>query len=319
MARAISDIFLKDLIDDNGSLSKIREIILKDDTLMLDLRGKSIMVYYRGGKLLEIKENGKSYQFICGDKKYIVTNLTIPNVEFADDGSYDTSLIEEYIAKFKYNMDIYFGGIRIDDKRPKRHSLENEIRQHIVRENNYTRNANSTDYFIIDTEYETTQKKKFDIVAIEWEADISTRKLQKGYQPKIVIFELKYGEDAIGEKCGLNDHLRDFNNFMTNTEEVACFKEDMLKVLNQKRELGLIPYLNPNLKGNNKNKITAFNDDIDFIFLIANYNKRSTKLMNEIKNMDKFKMLTSSYLGYGLYKNSLVDKSIIEDYDPNYP
>ncbi len=43
MARAISDNFLNDLI--KGSLSEIRNIILRDDTLMLDLRGKSIMVY----------------------------------------------------------------------------------------------------------------------------------------------------------------------------------------------------------------------------------------------------------------------------------
>ena len=46
MARAISDNFLNDLI--KGSLSKIREIILRDDTLMLDLRGKSINRFYCG-------------------------------------------------------------------------------------------------------------------------------------------------------------------------------------------------------------------------------------------------------------------------------
>ena len=313
MARAISNNFFNDL--NNGSLSKIREIILKDDTLMLDLRGKSIMVYYRGGKLLEIKENGKSYQFISGDKKYIATNFTIPNVEFADDGSCDTSLIEEYIAKFKYNMDFYFGGIRINNKQPKRHSLENEIRQHIVRENNFTNIAKDTDYFILDTEYGIGNGKKIDIVAIEWISKSNKRKLQNGYRPKLVFFELKYGGVAMAGNSGLKSHLDDFKLFKENNKIVESFKKDMLKVLDQKRELGLIPYL----KWGNKNDIKEFADDIELIFLIANYKKNSEVLMREIEQMEEFQMITSSYLGYGLYKNNLVDKSILKDYDPNNP
>ncbi|MBO5971595.1 MAG: hypothetical protein J6Q07_01115 [Alistipes sp.] len=313
MARAISDIFLNDLL--NGSLSEIREIILKDDTLMLDLRGKSIMVYYRGGKLLEIKENGKSYQFICGDKQYIAPNFTIPNVEFADDGSCDTSLIEEYIAKFKYNMDIYFGGIRINNKKPKRHSLENEIRQHIVRENNFTKIAKDTDYFILDTECGIGNGKKIDFVAIEWISKTNARKLQNGYRPKLVFFELKYGGESMARNSGLKSHLDDFKLFKENNKMVESFKKDMLEVLEQKRKLGLIPYLNCE----NKNDIKEFADDIELIFLIANYKKNSEVLMREIEQMEEFQMITASYLGYGLYKNNLVDKSILKDYDPNHP
>ena len=41
--------------------------------------------------------------------------------------------------------------------------------------------------------------------------------------------------------------------------------------------------------------------------------------MREIEKMEEFQMITSSYLGYGLYKNNLVDKSILKDYDPNNP
>ena len=104
-------------------------------------------------------------------------------------------------------------------------------------------------------------------------------------------------------------------SFKENDEIVKSFKEDMLKVLKQKRELGLIPCL----KWENKNEIGEFADDIELIFLIANYKKNSEVLMREIEQMEEFQMITSSYLGYGLYKNNLVDKSILKDYDPNHP
>ena len=114
---------------------------------------------------------------------------------------------------------------------------------------------------------------------------------------------------------GLKSHLDDFKLFKENDEIVKSFKEDMLKVLYQKRQLGLIPYL----KWKNKNDIVEFADDIELIFLIANYKKNSEVLMREIEKMEEFQMITSSYLGYGLYKNNLVDKSILKDYDPNNP
>ena len=117
----------------------------------------------------------------------------------------------------------------------------------MVRENNYTKKSKQTDYFIIDTEYETHNKKKFDIVALEWIANASKRKLQGGYKPQLVVFELKYAEAAIRDKCGLRDHLEAFEDFVADKTRVENFKKEMLDVLKQKREVGLI---HENMLGN---------------------------------------------------------------------
>lgn len=308
MGRAICQDFLKELT--SGTLRELLTIIQRDDTLMLELRGKSITVYYRGGRLLEITESRGGYKFKHGDKRYNRENIALPEVIISSKACYTASL-EEYIMRFKHCIDTYFGGIRCRERVRSRFSIENEIRQHIVRENNYTADASETDYFAIDTEYTTSRGKKFDIVAIEWLANAGDRKLQRGYRPRLVIFELKYGGKAVGGRCGLSDHLGDFEEFYEDSSEVEAFKRDMLEVLRQKRELGMIPYL----RDVNSNDIEEFADDIDFIFLMANYKSESSKLKAEIEKMGRFKTIEANHLGYGLYKHTLRCIECIDDID----
>lgn len=304
MNRHISKTFLDDLT--KGKLSEVLKIIKQDDTLMLELRGNRVTIYYRGGRLLEIEEaNSSTYSFLAGDSGYLMGN-SVPSLNnIMDRGQYNIEPLKNYIAKFKYYIDIYFGGIRNDstDDR-KRFSIENEIRQHLARENNHTTKARQTDYFIIDTEYEIYNGKKFDIVALEWIANASERKLQRGYKPQLVVFELKYAEDAITGKCGLCDHLKDFEDFVADETRVEKFKEEMLKVLEQKREMGLIPYLS----FINNNKVSDVVNDIEFINIIANYKNESTLLLREINAISRFKMITSNFMGYGLYKRNIINK-----------
>lgn len=303
MSRNISKAFLDDLT--KGKLSEVLKIIKQDDTLMLELRGNRIITYYRGGKLLEIEEVAPSiYSFNAGDKNYLTGN-SVPSLKsIMDRGQCNIELLETYIAKFKYYIDKYFGGIRNGSTRRNRFSIENEIRQHLVRENNHTKKADQTDYFIIDTEYETHNKKKFDIVALEWIANASKRKQQGGYKPQLVVFELKYAEAAISNKCGIRDHLKDFEDFVADEIRVKNFKEEMLKVLEQKRELGLIPYLS----FRNKNKVSDVVKDIEFVNIIANYKNESTLLLKEITAISQFKIMTSNFMGYGLYKRNIINK-----------
>lgn len=273
---------------------------------MLELRGQSITVYYRGGKLFEIKEASSSYEFKYGDPKYNTDGISLPEITLTTNDGDLKEKLREYVIRFKYCIDTYFGRIRYEEHDPARFSIENEIRQHLVRENNYTGNANQTDYFILDTEYQTSKGNKFDIVAIEWLANQSARKLQKKYRPRLVIFELKYGEKAIGGKCGMSAHLEDFKAFCKDETEVKAFKEDMIKVLEQKRKLGLIPYLE---YSRNKNVIQEFEDEIDFVFLIANYKKESTKLKTEIDKIGQCKLIEANYLGYGLFAHRIINSN----------
>ncbi|CAE6724037.1 hypothetical protein [Candidatus Nitrotoga fabula] len=74
-SREISQPFMDAL--KNGLLKPILERVKHDETLMLALRGKYINIYYRGGNLIEIRENdgcfsGKfSLNYICQRTEFL--------------------------------------------------------------------------------------------------------------------------------------------------------------------------------------------------------------------------------------------------------
>jgi hypothetical protein len=80
----------------------------------------------------------------------------------------------------------------------------------------------------------------------------------------------------------------------------------MLKVFEQKRELGLIPCLS---SSGNKNHITQLADDIELAFLIANHDPASSKLRTELlKYIDLSpKFITANFMGYGIYIESIFE------------
>lgn len=298
MVRAISETFLNSLL--NGELHDLLEIVQNDDTLQLELRGKSVIVYYRGGKLLEVEEKAVNrYSISSGDENYNIGNRYYPHIIFKEN-RIERDMLEEYVRCFKQIIDLYFGS----KSNRVRYSVENEIRQHLERENNTVKKADQTDYFIIDVEYANAQKKKFDIVAVEWLADPVKRKLQKGYCPRLVIFELKYAESAISGECGLRAHTKDFDGFVSDSKRIENFKNDMVSVFRQKRQLGLIPYF----VTRNKNDVNAFAAEVDFMFIIANYKSESTKLRDEIKELPSFKMIQANFMGYGLYRCNVLNQ-----------
>jgi hypothetical protein len=294
MARKISTNFIKEL--KTGSLKPLLEYVQNDDTLDLELRGSSIMIYYRGGKLLEIVENGNIFNLKELDKNYLThaQSVTIPTI----------TNISTYIPEAKHIVDFYIRNVR-------NHLWEKEIQQKIVRENNYSPNSENTDYFVIDIEYQDVGRA--DIVALRWDSKSIARKLQGGYLPQITIFEVKQGFNSVTGKSGMSDHLRDFNLFIENSVNITSFKNDMIEVFRQKRELGLIDGLAlPN--GHNHNDVNAVASDIDFVFLLANYPPASTQLKNELMTISDCKFIYANLMGYGLYARNIIDKPLISKF-----
>ena len=68
--RELSVSFFNDLMDDNGLLHTIRERVKTDDTLLLAIRDGYINIYYRGGNILRIQEQGKGVYQAFFDKQY---------------------------------------------------------------------------------------------------------------------------------------------------------------------------------------------------------------------------------------------------------
>ena len=316
MSRAISEKFLSDLKD-----SKFLTMIQRDNTLDLELRGRFVEVYYRGCAIMKINQ----YLKITGaDKKYF------ERTGIADIPALPTSLNDHkgclnYVGLAKLAVDIYCSTIKKNN--------ETEAQQRIVYENNISTVANDTDYFIIDIEYKNELKKEFDIVALKWASDQTIRRFGKDKTIGITIFELKYGQKAIGssskaknqKSASMSAHMKDYNDFIKQgTGIINDFKKDMLTVFVQKCELGLVSF------GNSKNKhwqdfvefdktkgkkwFDVNNVDLQFGYVFANYKKASTFITEELaKFSDDFLVMDSSFMGYGLYLSNQHYRKYLED------
>jgi len=280
-----------------GSLNPLLNYVQDDNTLDLEIRNNYINIYYRGGNVLRVN-NDKNLRFVYHfEEKYLnnhpfITPLTLTNFKNNQDWN-------NFFPLAKQAMDYYF---------TKDSKHEREFQQLVVRENNNSSIANGTDYFIIDIEYDNHAHARFDIIAVEWPSNASKRKMQKDYKPKLVVIEMKYGDHSFKGSAGIHKHISDFNIFSSDLVKVNEFKNEMLGVFNQKRELGLIPCLS-GIGKTNSNAVLQFDDEIEMIFLIANHDPESKILKIQLSGIQNqnVKFITSNFIGYGLYKENLFD------------
>lgn len=293
MKRLLSTTFITDLLD--GRLGELLEYVKCDNSLDIEIRENYINIYYRGGNALKVTElspNNYAYHF---DNEYlkIAKFISVETIDLYK----SNSAWNKYFPLVKQAMDFYF---------TKSCKEEREFQQLVVRENNYSSFSNSTDYFILDIEYDNHKNARFDIVAIEWESNASARKLIRNCRPKLVVIEMKYGDGALKGTAGMTKHINDFEKFISNPQDIDEFKEEMLGVFSQKRQLGVIPCLASN---ENSNPITQFADGLEMMFLIANHDPASSILQSELDAIQNqsIKFITSNCTGYGLFKENVFD------------
>lgn len=306
--RSISQ-YLFSLFAKGGQLEILTDLVKKDPYLDLELRGDCVIIYYRGGKLLTV---------------YDVDNYEELSPEYYSPKSehylkVTTENLFEYICCAKRIIDIHeFGN--------KAKLGEKEFQQRVVYENNLSVTASNTDYFIADVEWADNESLggRADIVAFRWNhMEHSKRTLQ------MTLIEVKQGENAVETKeikdkngqtsfsAGLKKHYDDFIKFKENTEYVNEVAMDMLTVLKQKADLGLIKGLEKLfVKGDNEVN-PELNPTPDFLILLANYHHYSTILSRECKELpDDCKFILSSFMGYGLYKDFIKSKKEMEELFP---
>ena len=272
-----------------GMLKPLLEYVKNDNTLDLEIRENYVNIYYRGGNILDVKIKKGLFSFHFKDK-YLANHpfLLYGTIE----KQYKSMNWNEYFPVAKQAMDYYFTKIA---------KQEREFQQLVVRENNNSKIANGTDYFIIDIEYDNHSKARFDIIAVEWPT--KSRKLSKNnLPPKLVIFEMKYGDKAFTHFAGIQKHINDFKTFQSKSNEVIALKNEMLVVFQQKRDLGLIPCLS-GIGKTNAHSVKIFTNDIELIFLFVNHDPESTILKDELSYIHDqgIKFITANFLGYGLY------------------
>ena len=293
--RGLSKSFMLSL-QEGGLLHPLLTYVRKDPTICLEIRQNYVNIYYRGGNLIKIEE--KDCYFASFDKNYGINRERIPRNEICNEAD-----VEKWISAIpflKQSMDFWFGA------HPKE---EREFQQLVLRENNGSFIGNSTDYFVIDIEYDNHDGARFDLIALEWKSVGVARKLKGGYAPKLCFIEMKYGDGAVSGKSGIISHIEDFKDYL-GKNGLKIIKEEMLTILKQKRELGLIPALI-----NNKNEINTFSEQVDFLFLIANHDPASRKLndiLNQVRNKYadetlgfNIKFCCSNFMGYGIYEQNV--------------
>ena len=128
--------------------------------------------------------------------------------------------------------------------------------------------------------------------------------------------EMKYGEKAISNKCGLYDHYKDVKNI--SKEELVDVIEDAEEIMKYKYELGLIKakdYIDRGIQILN-------NGEIDFIFflsgitdkhkttVLADLKKIQEDIMNEDFDSGKIKVNVKFYCAFTA-GNVMFDKDIL--------
>lgn len=303
--RGLSPEFMEAL--QNGVLKPILDLVKADHTLDLQIRENMVLIYYRGGKLLQVNKEGNSYSLTC-QKSYfkprnepIADLLQLPIEMRKPNYSVNVNPDEEKTVKDfistlplrKQIMDSYFALVRMTD--------ENEFRQLIVRENNRGRNlARRTDYFICDIQSNFVNKQFMDLICVHWASPHA-----ENSQKKLALIELKYADAAMREgRAGIVDHANDVVNFVKSGNR-AEFKEEMKAYFNQKRELGLIKC---------GWDIDKFKDcQLEFILILANHDPSGTILRRELEKLPAIfenvnvdlKIAASTLAGYGLFDEGI--------------
>jgi len=296
--RKLNEIFMDDLLSDE--LNSLLIYVKSDHTLDLEIRSGSINLYYRGGSILKVnsksQKGGNSYNFDFNEGFLSYTPFI--DINYLNDLK-EKKNWNQYFPIAKQAMDFYFR---------KNKKEEREFQQLIVRDNNYSSIANSSDYFIIDIEYDNHKGARFDLVALEWESKASSRKLHSNYKPKLIVIELKYGDQALNGKAGLIKHQRDFEKFSAHSRDVNDFKLEMKELFNQKRRLGLVPCL---AFEKNPNKIENLDPELEFCVMLINHDPEKSSLNSALSSLSNtnIQFLTSNFMGYGLFKNNLIGYS----------
>ena len=293
--RGLSPRFMKNL-KENGELHSLLLAVLNDDTICMEIRENYINIYYRGGNLCKISESGDHYIYHFDSNYALDKEVRESLLDFAN---FDCEMWLRSFPLLKSIMDSWF------NKYPKE---EREIQQHIVRENNFSVIAGDTDYFIVDLEYTSSESEgRFDMIAIKWQSTSQGRKNRRDKQ--LVLIEVKYGDKAMGDKSGIAQHFGDWTQFVSDKARWNSFCNEMLKVFNQKVELGLIKGLPGAIES-----VSYMHPEM--LFLLANHKPARKKFHNELnailnddskafQDTDVY-IASSSMMGYGLYASEMI-------------
>jgi hypothetical protein len=301
VSRRLPNSFINDLKDSKGLLHPFLERVQLDNTLMLFIRNNYVNVYYRGGNLLRLTRKTDHVYNAFFDPRYNKSDIILPDLPTTLREPKDVITWRTAFPTLKQIMDISFS---------KNSKPEREFQQLIARENNCSTISNETEYFITDIEFsDSNLRARFDLLAIKWLA--SDRK--HGHICKPALIEMKYGDNALSGTAGIFEHLRDLNEFLSDSSRYQVLQQTMETQFDQLDELELVLYKHPT------NKIKVSLDGSvkpEVLIVIANHNPRSSKLrtilddprIKKYENSPHFdlKFFVANFAGYGFHSDCML-------------
>jgi len=321
--RGLDDVFFNDL--KNGLLNPLLELVKADNTLMLAIRDGYINIYYRGGSLLTLTKLTKGTSQYKAEFRwnYAKTKNESPKAQelvFSQDEITELERrisenniletqeqVKQWLADFprlKQIMDIHL---------IKAKKAEREFQQLVVRENNFSKLANQTDYFIVSIEATANidkRKARYDLLAAKWPATQTDRRKD---QVSLAFIEMKYAEKALEGKASLIKHIKDVEELIKTPGQLSVLHENLTKQFNQLNELGLLEHEQRNREFEFK-KCTK----PEVILLLASYPPQS-QLLSNLFNKEKdllgcyanhelfdLKFHWPHSAGYGLFRNDMI-------------
>ena len=286
--RALSPEFVQDL-GKGGILGAVTDMVRNDKSLCLELRGKYINVYYRGGNLMKINSSRSPNTYSVEFNKNYFRGTIAPDLPDSKiNGKDNVEHWVEITPILKRGMDLY-----------SRRREEREFQQIILRDNNFGSSARQTDYYICDIEY-ANKFGQCDMVAVHWPSVSATRKI--GNDRRLAFIEVKYGDNSLRAKSGICEHIKHVDGFASDYGNLDRIKQEMVNVFNQKRKLNLITC---------DNNLVSFSNEKPLLLLaLVNHDPDSKILRDVLRNLPEspnvdLRIATASFLGYGLYDQGI--------------
>ncbi|MEH2560113.1 hypothetical protein V1286_007642 [Bradyrhizobium algeriense] len=292
MGKAISEKFMKDL-QEGGRLHELTERVQRDDTLMLALRDHYINIYYRGGSILHLEDKNGGYVGTFDTNYAQGKPVKLPPNVVQEPK--DCSAWVAALPELKEIMNSHFA---------RKHKSEREFQQLVAWENNRSAISNETEYFITDIEFaDPDQGAKLDMVGLKWLS--KNKKDETRCTP--VLVEMKYGIGAYDGTAGIAKHIADLEKILADPIKRESLNRTIEQQFEQLLQLGLVRF----------NKHVKYDRAIvsgrpEVVFLLANNNPRSTKLLNildEVKEPADFdlRFFNASFAGYGMHNACMLD------------
>jgi hypothetical protein len=136
----------------HGFLSGIAQRVKDDKDLDLQIRDNYLNIYYKGNSLLKLSEASHDRYRVDIHQKFL-GGSPVPDLTCQD----TAVVFLGRVPDLKENI-IRFGSS----------SLELEYEQLIIRANNQER-RNASEYFIVDRQYATGGKERFDLTGVFWD------------------------------------------------------------------------------------------------------------------------------------------------------